>query len=237
MSQVQIQTPAGGESPARSLKEWWYEKRLGIEVLNDSVKFRVYTWGSCRHTHAEIVYPKLIDLMKFSSRTGSYEIALDIAKLTVENADSRKNINRAITIIPLSKLIVHYHGAISCGHTCNEYILLEPGKEPVAIEPITEIREEVNGKYTIIREYSYIVVDDKKIQVAVRELEKKKTKLVVRVEEVNGKVYVTGDTYDIKEELKSRGFRWDPQRKAWYIDKLSSLDVIEILKTLNVEVA
>jgi hypothetical protein len=48
---------------------------------------------------------------------------------------------------------------------------------------------------------------------------------------------VSGDTYDIREELKRHGFKWDPQRKAWYTDRLSSLDVVEILRSLGVEVA
>jgi hypothetical protein len=57
------------------------------------------------------------------------------------------------------------------------------------------------------------------------------------VVEENGKVYVSGDTYDIKEELKRHGFKWDSLRKAWYTDKLSSQDVVEILRSLGVEVA
>ena len=29
-------------------------------------------------------------------------------------------------------------------------------------------------------------------------------------------LYVCGDTYDIKEELKADGFKWDAQDKVWY---------------------
>jgi len=43
------------------------------------------------------------------------------------------------------------------------------------------IEEEVDGKYTVTREYSYIVVDGMKVQVAVRELERKnKLEVVAR---------------------------------------------------------
>ena len=42
--------------------------------------------------------------------------------------------------------------------------------------------------------------------------------LVVRYSQKNNKVKVVGKTYDIKEELKSAGFRWDGNEKCWYID-------------------
>ena len=34
----------------------------------------------------------------------------------------------------------------------------------------------------------------------------------------NTSLLVTGNTYAIKDTLKSIGYRWDPQRKAWYWD-------------------
>jgi hypothetical protein len=173
--------------------------------------------------------------VKLTSRSG--EVSLDIARIIAENKDSSKNLDRDVKIIPLQKIVVHYWGAESCSSSFNEYILLEPGKNPVILEPVREVREEANGKYTIIREYTYIIIDDRKIQVEVRELERIKTKLVVSVAEENNKIYVNGDTYDIKDKLKAHGFYWDQSRKAWYTDKLSKNDVVEILKSLGVEVA
>lgn len=34
----------------------------------------------------------------------------------------------------------------------------------------------------------------------------------------NGRTYITGNTYPVKEHLKSKGCRWHGQRKAWYIN-------------------
>jgi hypothetical protein len=42
--------------------------------------------------------------------------------------------------------------------------------------------------------------------------------LAVRYSQKNNKVKVAGKTYDIKEELKSAGFRWDGNEKCWYTD-------------------
>lgn len=41
----------------------------------------------------------------------------------------------------------------------------------------------------------------------------------IQVEEVGDKVYVIGKTFDIKDSLKSLGFRWDRTKTGWWIPK------------------
>jgi hypothetical protein len=38
----------------------------------------------------------------------------------------------------------------------------------------------------------------------------------VYVKERDNKIMLSGDTYPIKDELKKRGFKWDPLYKVWY---------------------
>jgi hypothetical protein len=48
------------------------------------------------------------------------------------------------------------------------------------------------------------------------------------------KIMLYGDTFPVKEELKRRGFRWDPMYKAWYksakdVDLYRLIDELEVL--------
>ena len=50
-----------------------------------------------------------------------------------------------------------------------------------------------------------------------------------------GKVFVEGDTFPIKDDLKALGFKWDSERRTWW--KLGKLDDLrEDLEALGVEV-
>jgi hypothetical protein len=42
----------------------------------------------------------------------------------------------------------------------------------------------------------------------------------VAIRRQDGKVLVTGDTYQIRDQLKALKFRWDPLSRAWYIPEL-----------------
>jgi hypothetical protein len=174
MSQVQVQSQIPTQKVFPVKGSWWYEKRLGIAVENDSVTLPLYTYGRCQATYAEIVYPVKLDLLRVSSRRGEYELELDYAKLLVVSRDSAKNRHRAVTVIPKTTVLVRYYGSISCSKSCNEFILLEPGRDPVALEPISEVREEQVGKYTVLKELLYVVINNEKLKVGEREIERRK---------------------------------------------------------------
>jgi hypothetical protein len=57
-----------------------------------------------------------------------------------------------------------------------------------------------------------------------------KKHLYVKKEE--GRVLVTGDTFHAKEELKKKGFKWDPWYKAWYKPE-KEVDLYELLRELE----
>lgn len=38
----------------------------------------------------------------------------------------------------------------------------------------------------------------------------------ITLEKIGKRIYIRGNTYSIKDELKSLGAKWDPQGKAWW---------------------
>ncbi len=208
--------------------------KIHVQIEGDKAKFFTYTWGRCRDVYVDVVYPLRVDLRRLARSNTRYQF--EYADLVTECYDSNKNINRYITVIPKTAVVVRVHGSVSCSHSVDELVLLEPGKPPRLIEKLSETREVVNGKYRILRQVEYIVVNNEKIVISERDIEKTKIKLEAKISEKDGKIYVTGDTYDIKEELKSHGFKWDPVLKAWWTDKLSREEVASLLRELNVEV-
>jgi hypothetical protein len=48
----------------------------------------------------------------------------------------------------------------------------------------------------------------------------------------DGKVFVTGKTFEVKDDLKAMGFRWNPRRKAWFVTEARWEDVEERVDAL-----
>lgn len=60
----------------------------------------------------------------------------------------------------------------------------------------------------------------------IRDIDREEFKM--KIETVGARLYVTGNSYDIKDRLRSIGCHWDGERKQWWIGKgkLSSLQSV-----------
>lgn len=192
-----------------------------------------------------IIYPKTVNLKMFTSHYGEHRIELtDIGVIRYINKDSSKNLHREIEIIDIfNTIVVRYFGNSSCSKSFDDIYLIKKVNNELIFEKLErkiEIEEKVNDKYKYTVEKTYVVVDDKKIYVDERIINKEvlieKLSVKIRKESNSNKIYVIGDTYHIKDKLKQIGFRWDPNMKAWYKENTSVETVKDEIEKLGVEV-
>ena len=188
--------------------------------IESSKVFYINSWGSCSRSYLEILYPKKVSynqLLTLSNKTRTLED--EIAKYEIQYYDSRKNLHREIRIYPKTPLLVHKWGQGSCNPNSafNEVWLLVPNGEPQQLEFKDEVREREDDKYAIKEIVRYVEYDGKKFEVSTEVLEKQviETKLEVIITAKKDKVIVGGDTYNIRDLLKSLKFRWNGAQKIW----------------------
>lgn len=184
-----------------------------------TLKVRIYTWGRCRHGNVVIVYPEKLNLMNITRLGGKHTVELPYAIINYYNNDSRKNIKRDVEIVPKSRVIVWHYGSGSCNPKSkfNEICVLEPGKEPVKIPVQSEILETEENGYIVTKYIEYAVVNGEKLVLKCEEDRKKKLKVVVSKSE--GRATFTGDTYHVREILKSLYCRWNPETRSWILTR------------------
>jgi len=216
-----------------------------IQILNtnqEKPEFAIFTWGSCRNGNVVIVYPRFINLKSLTNRSGEHEIELsDIGIIKYVNRDSSKNLHRYIEFIDVNKVVVRYYGNSSCSKSFDDIYLVEKVNNEIVfkkLEKKIEIEEKVNDKYKYTIEKTYVVVDDKKIYVEERMINKEALieRLSVQIRKGSNKIYVVGDTYHIKDELKKLGFKWDTTLKAWYKVNTDVSEVQREIESLGVKV-
>jgi len=230
MSQVQIksQAPAAGEKAAQPAPE-----------------LVIFTWGSCRRGHLEIVYPKRINLVAWTRREGVHEIEIpNICKIKYENRDSSKNLHRYVEIVDVyTTMVIRNYGSRSCGHDFERiYIVRKENGRIVYETPVikTEVAVEDRGKYKITLEKRYVEVNGVKAYIDASELEKEvcTEKLKVTLKKQNDRIIAAGDTYHVKEKLKEHGMKWDSVSKTWYAatEKIDINELVLELEQLGVQV-
>jgi len=209
------------------------------------MKLMIDTWGSCHRSYVEILHPKRLDLTVLTSRRGEHEVEITgICKIKYENRDSSKNLHRYVEVVDVYApyIVVRNWGALSCSRSFDKTYKVFKDGDSVKFEEL-EQKEEVavveDGKFRIRVRKVYVEVGGQKIYVAEKELSREVCvdKLEVRIKTINGRVYVLGDTYHIKDKLKSLGYRWDPNVKAWYkSDNVNNVKE-ELEKKLGLQVA
>ena len=171
---------------------------------------------------------KIIDLSKvsFPSRGKEEEKEVEGIRMRLINNDSSRNKERVTYIEDEDKV----RAIIRVRFSREVFGISMDGVKMGAAPSDAEV---VYGDGVEARAFSWgvvVVIDGKEIV-----LVGKRPKVALKVE--GGKIIVSGDTYPIKEELKSMKARWDPQSKAWVLQG----DVEEIRKKLveelGVEVA
>jgi hypothetical protein len=192
-------------------------------------EFEIYTWGSCRYSYVQMVYPEKMDLARVTGRTGTVKTEWFV--LDVVNDDSRKNLNRKFTFVDVFRPIIIYHfGSISCGKDFEAAYLIAKERGSITIKELpieVETKTEMLGRFATLYEIKYVVYSGQKIVLRQKEISKKKLAYVVSVKVVNDKIVVSGDTFEIKEVLKLLGFRWDPSIKVWVAPAAIGVDVVK----------
>jgi len=208
------------------------------------VKLEIFTWGRCRRGYAEIIYPRKINLSEVTGRDGVYEIEIPgIGKIRYENRDSSRNLNREIEVVDVfvPYMVVRNWGALSCSRGFdNVYKVYKDGNEVrfEELEVKEELAEIVDGKFKVTVKRAYVEIDGKKVYISESEVGREVCvdRLTLKVTERNGRVYVNGDTYHIRDQLKRLKYRWDPERKMWY--KETSIEEVKSeLESIGVQVA
>jgi len=179
--------------------------------------FEIFSWGSCRRTYVEMLYPRKLNFEWVTNRSGISRTEWFV--LDVINDDSRKNVNRKFTFVDVFQpIIVYYHGALSCSRSFEVVYLVEKKGGNIAFTELPIQREVVTehtGKYSVVSEISYVEYAGERIVLRKRELSKEKVVYVVNIKVEKDKIVVSGDTYEIRELLKKMRFKWDPNLKAW----------------------
>jgi hypothetical protein len=216
------------------------------QILNtnqEKPELEIFTWGSCRYGNVVIIYPKTVDLKMFTSHYGEHWIELtDIGVIRYINKDSSKNLHREIEILDVfNTIVVRHFGNSSCSKSFDDIYLIKKVNNELIFEKLEkkiEIVTSENDKYRYTIEKTYVVVDDKKIYVDERIINKEALieKLSVQIRKGKDKIYVVGDTYHIKDRLKELKFRWDPNIKAWYKENTSIEEVKNEIEKLGVKV-
>ena len=192
-------------------------------------EFEIFSWGSCRRTYIEMLYPRKLNFEWVTNKSGIARTEWFV--LDVINDDSRKNVNRRFTFVDVFQpIIVHYHGALSCSRSFEVVYLVEKKGGSITFTELPIQREVVTehtGKYSAIYEISYIEYAGERIVLKKKELSKEKVVYVVNIKVANDRIVVTGDTYEIREELKKMRFKWDPNLKAWVAPISIGVDTVK----------
>jgi hypothetical protein len=217
-----------------------------VQVQSQIPKFEIFSWGSCRRGYLDIIYPRKVDLVKWTWKRGEHEVEIPgLCRIKYYNADSSKNYHRTVEVVDVyTTLVLDYHGAHSCSRSFRElYVVRKVDGKLVFEKP--EVKSETavveRDKYRVTVEREYIEVDGQKIYTGEYVVDRELCieKLYVKVIEAGDSVIVAGDTYEIKERLKALGYKWHPESKVWYKKKTNGFDkyaAIRELEELGVQV-
>jgi hypothetical protein len=205
------------------------EVGAGLGGSTTAPKFGIWTWGSCKRTFVEMVYPQRFDFLWVTRRTGTARTQWFV--IDVANMDSRKNLNREFTFIDVFKpIIVYVHGARACGKPFEHAFLITKDKDGIAYAELpieVETTTEMKGKFATLYEVRYVIYNDQKIVLRKTEISKKKIAYLIKVKVENDKIVISGDTYEVRDALKKLGFRWNPSDKTWVAPVSVGVDFVK----------
>lgn len=170
---------------------------------------------------------KIIDMSKvsFPSRGKEEEAIIDGIKMRLVNNDSSRNRERIAYIEDEDKV----RAIIRVRFSREIFGISSDGVRMGAAPSDAEV---VYGDAEA-RAFSWGVV----VQIDGKEIILVGKRPKVQVEVKGGKIIVSGDTYPIKEELKTMKARWDPQAKAWVLQGDAEEIRKKLVEKLGVELA
>ncbi|MEM4436143.1 MAG: hypothetical protein QXO22_04190 [Thermosphaera sp.] len=189
------------------------------------IKIDYNTWGSYGQYSKKIAIlksGKVLDPQNFAKHVKrEAKVVVDGYEIKVVETSSRKNIHVELEV-PAEAVLAIVKETKTSGNFYRDVETSE--KYDIVEEEKIEVRENYNKRYYVKYLVTYLKIKDYKI-----ELERKQvgieTELIGKPEIKIGvfvgykspwKVVADGDTYQIREQLKSLGFRWDPLMKEWY---------------------
>ena len=198
------------------------------------------TWGSYGQYHRIMLIlrnGKLIDPAKIYSRRGDqYELMIEDVKAEVIDKSSRKNSHIYVRVPKDKVLAIVEDGATSSGW--KGFKLYGPGEIVGVVKEETREFPERNRK--IKRVYLIYIYRNEDYQIEIelmRRLMEETEELLNRprvlITDKTTTIEVSGDTYYLRDILKSWGFRWDPTRKVWYRQALTSTKLTEFMSELG----
>jgi len=206
--------------------------------------FKIFTWGRFRYGDLEVIYPRKISLAKLTYRRGENVVETELFSIRYRNCDSNKNLNREVEFVSVKRpMIVRYYGSMSASKKFDEVYLIRQDGDKVFAEQL-EIKERTFdaevGKYRITYLEKYVEFEGNEIRLETVETGREviQSKLTVKLMVENGKVIASGDTYNVKEILKSLGFKWDSFKRVWYVEGSDIAEIKAVLSNhINVEVS
>jgi len=207
------------------------------------LELELFTWGSCKHGRASIIWPRVLDLVRVTGSPGRHVAELEEAIIEYENHDSRRNIHRRVFIRAKRPIIVRHYGSGSCNpNSAFDYVYL------VTPDSITELEvregsasfEEYGGKEVVTYLVRYVSAPDgsnvvlDRVQVLERRVNY--DRLQVRVHVDGGNAIVEGDTYYVRDVLRKYGFKWDGDRRAWVGGAGSVTGILNEVRALGIRV-
>jgi hypothetical protein len=197
--------------------------------LTAPIKFEISSWGSCRRKYLDLIHPIKLNLSTITRRSGT--IKTDWFVIDVINMDSNKNMNREVTFIDVFQpIILYYHGALSCSKDFERVYLLTKEKEGITVQELpiqVETKTEVQGRFLVVKEVKFVEYAGERIVLGEREVSRNKLAYVVSLKVEGDRIFVLGDTYEIKDHLKRLGFKWDPIKRVWYTSASIGVDTIK----------
>ena len=181
-------------------------------------EFKIATWGHFVWNELFIVYPIKMDLKRATEKEGKHVIKNEYFTIEYENNDSRKNLHRVIRFTEVKTPIVIYtYGSLSRTKTFETAYLIMPPNSISELEIKERTAEREVGSSIVVCRQKYVVFNGNEVVVREEEIGRKpapgRTKVIIEVKPGTMKVY--GDTYQIKEILKSMRFEWRPGEKVW----------------------
>jgi hypothetical protein len=197
----------------------------------DDLKVKMFTSGSTRWVYAEIVHPVRINLVKLGYRYGEYVYDTEFCTITINAHDSSRNIDREVVIKPKTTVVVRIFGSLSANKRFEEAYVLRPGREPEAVTLSLKIEKAVESGFEVTKEVGVANIDNSEVVVYEKVVGKKKLHYELKLRVAGNRVYVLGDTYEIRDKLKMLKFKFDPSVRAWYIENADIENIQAMLKS------
>jgi hypothetical protein len=166
----------------------------------------------------EIIYYQEVSTYDSSIPLNRWDLGSDEVGLVIKNELKKNNI-RPVEFLKKIENKIEERERISHEIIVKDKVLRLTGREEF-YKIINEIKEEKENKRKQKEEElknEIDILDEDNIPGSRKNLHYEHS-LGIRYSQKDNKIKVVGRTYDIKEELKKAGFRWDGNGKYWYID-------------------